>query len=226
VRSSRRNSGRLAVVVALIVAAGAGVSGHRLDEYLQAARISLAPDRVQIELDLTPGIALAESIGREIDRDGSGAISPDEAAAYAEAVRHALRLAIDGTPIAPELVDSRFPMPEAMRAGEGMIRLHFAAPLPRLGAGAHELRYRNAHHPDIGVYLANALVPESSRVLITGQERDVDQRDLTIAYVLQPEPALGARLWLLGVVTSTLTLLFLVRRRHRPRAKSDSQGEE
>ena len=207
----------------LAVLAAPRVSAHRLDEYLQAARISLGPDRVEIELDLTPGMALADAIAREIDRDGTGAISSDEGAAYAEAVRHVLHLDIDGTPIAPELVDRRFPTPEAMHGGEGTIRLRLTAALPRLAAGPHELRYRNGHHPDIGVYLANALVPASSRVVVTAQQRDVDQRELTIAYVLHPEPALGTRLWLLGAVTLMLALVFVLRRR-QARALSSTAG--
>jgi hypothetical protein len=204
---------------ALAIVAARGVSAHRVDEYLQAARISLAADHVEIELDLTPGIALADAIGREIDRDGTGAISSGEGAAYADTVRRALELDIDGTPIAPVLSDSQFPSFEAMRGGEGTVRLRLTAALPGLATGPHELHYRNGHHPDVGVYLANALVPVTSRVVVTAQQRDVDQRELTIAYVLQPAPALSTRLWLLGGVTSMLALALVVRRRRRVRVK-------
>ena len=46
----------------MILAGVAVVSAHRRDEYLQAARLALDPGRVQIELDLTPGIAVADAI--------------------------------------------------------------------------------------------------------------------------------------------------------------------
>ena len=45
------------LALALTIAGGAGVSAHRRDEYLQAARLAIDPGRVQLELDLTPGIA-------------------------------------------------------------------------------------------------------------------------------------------------------------------------
>ena len=43
---------------------------HRLDEYLQAARIDLQRAAVCVTLELTPGAAVAESVIRTIDRDG------------------------------------------------------------------------------------------------------------------------------------------------------------
>jgi hypothetical protein len=63
-----------------------------------------------------------------------------------------------------------------------------------LSPGAHRLTYRNTHRPDIGVYLANALVPRSNRVAVTGQDRDFDQRELTIAFELVAEHGRGALL--------------------------------
>jgi hypothetical protein len=58
VRDSPRNSWLAALV--LVVAAGGAASAHRMAEYLRAARLGIEPDRVAIELDLTPGIAVAE----------------------------------------------------------------------------------------------------------------------------------------------------------------------
>ncbi len=85
VRSSRRSS-RAACVLALTTAivAVAEVSAHRRDEYLQAARLAIDPGGVQLELDLTPGIALAEAIIADIDRNRDGALSQDEQRDYAE----------------------------------------------------------------------------------------------------------------------------------------------
>ena len=55
-------------MLAAAVAAGTGISAHRLDECLQAALIDIAPDRITLELDVTPGVAIAESLIPEIDR--------------------------------------------------------------------------------------------------------------------------------------------------------------
>ena len=122
------------VVLALTMAivGGAEVSAHRRDEYLQAARLAIDPGRVQIELDLTPGIALAEAIIADIDRNRDGSLSADEQRAYGRLVLSALELEVDGTPLRAQLGASSFPDAEAMRRGEGTIRLHSAATLPRL----------------------------------------------------------------------------------------------
>ena len=51
---------------------------HRLDEYLQATRVAIARDRIDLEIDLTPGATIAASIATEIDTDRDGRFSPAE----------------------------------------------------------------------------------------------------------------------------------------------------
>jgi hypothetical protein len=183
VRSSRRN--RIAAAFALAaVFASAPVSAHRRDEYLQAARVAIDPERVRIDLDLTPGIAVADRILADIDLDRSGTLSSIETEAYVRQVLGAITIDVDGSPLAVRRIDSAFPTIDAVRQGEGTIQIHLSAPVPNLGPGEHRLRYRNAYRPDIGAYLANALVPESDRVTVTGQDRDLDQRDFRVQYQL------------------------------------------
>src|ERR1051326_5336806 len=93
--------GRAVVVFAigLTAMASASLAAHRRDEYLQAARITIEPSRVRIDLDLTPGIALAHDIVAGIDRDGDGVVGADEAQAYATRVLGDLRLDVDGAPV-------------------------------------------------------------------------------------------------------------------------------
>jgi hypothetical protein len=223
VRSSRV-SRRIACVLGLTIAiAGNGeVSAHRRDEYLQAARLAIDPDRVQIELDLTPGIALADAIIAEIDNNRDGVLSPDEQRAYVGVVLSALELDVDDRTLRMRPVTSTFPDVEAMRRGEGTIRLKSDATLPGLSLGSHQLSFRNRHHPDRGVYLANALVPEREQVAITAQRRDDDQSELTIDYVLRPGPAIPKRAWLLGSVAGAAALWALAMRRLR--SASDEAG--
>jgi hypothetical protein len=159
-------------------------SAHRRDEYLQAARVAIDPDRVRIELDLTPGISIADAVWQDIDRDRDGSISAAEGRAYAARVLGAVSVDIDAVALAPRIVDTTYPDAGAVRSGEGTIRIRLSAEAPRVSAGAHRLRYRNAHQPDGSVYLANALVPEDARVEIRRQDRDVDQRTLSVDYVL------------------------------------------
>jgi hypothetical protein len=201
------------LVLALAVAGAAEVSAHRTDECLQAARLAIDPGRVQIELDLTPGIALAEAILADIDRNRDGSLSAEEQQAYGSLVLSALELDVDGTRLRLQAGASSFPEAGAVRRGEGTIRLHSAAMLPRLSAGVHQLLFRNRHRPARSVYLANALVPQSHQVEVTAQRRDVDQTELTIDYVLRAPPAGSAAAWLLGGLAAATVLSALLMRR-------------
>ena len=192
----------MAVVVAVL--AGSSMSAHRRDEYLQAARLTIDPDRVAIALDLTPGIAVADVVRAEIDRDGDGAVSRQERNEYVRRIVTGIALDVDGRPLTLGVVDDAFPDLDAMRQGEGTIRINATAALPQLGEGVHHLRYRNSHRPEIGAYLANALVPGSDRVSIAAQRRDVDQRELTIEYTLRADPRSRARDGLVAGVVAAL----------------------
>jgi hypothetical protein len=192
--------------------ASTSVSTHRRDEYLQAARIALQPDGVLIELDLTPGIAVAESIIATIDHDADGSLSRDEQTTYAGQVVSALEIKLDAGPLPLRLVSSTFPSVSAFRRGEGTIRLQASATHPSVPTGPHQLFFRNAHFASQSAYLANALVPESSRVSVTGQRRDVDQRELTIDYAVRAEAADVRAGWLLVSLTFAVVLMVRVTR--------------
>jgi hypothetical protein len=194
----------------LVLATATVASAHRRDEYLQAARVAIDPDRVELELDLTPGIAVAERVLAELDRDRSGTISDAEARAYASVVEGGIRLELDGRVLRPELVESRPPAVDAVTRGEGTLHYRWAAPVPSLAEGRHELFYLNAHHHDIGVYLANVLVPSSDRVAVTSQDRDTEQREFTVEYELKPSPARGIWSGVLIGIGGVLTLLALL----------------
>ena len=202
----------------LVVLLWAGVtSAHRRDEYLQAARLAIDPDRVQLTLDLTPGIAVTERVLGSIDRDASGSISEAEARAYAEDVLRAIALDVDGTPLRVELVDSAAPEIDAVMRGEGTMRIHGAAAIPRLADGLHRLRYRNNYGGDIGVYLANVLVPDSDRVMVTAQRRDAEQRALVVEYNLRGDPAARSRASVPVGLAGALVLIANLWWRRRPR---------
>jgi hypothetical protein len=177
------------MALATTITASPEVSAHRTEDYLQTARIGVEPDRVQLTLDLTPGIAVAESFLATLDHDRDGSLSPEEQRGYAEEVTSALALEIDGRRLQSTVLSSRFPDPPAFRSGEGTIRLSLQAALPEMPDGPHHLLFRNAHLAGHSAYLANALVPESARVAVTAQRRDRDQSELTIDYMLHGGPA-------------------------------------
>jgi hypothetical protein len=208
-----RAGDRRAWLIALLTMAiaGSGVSAHRLDEYLQAARIAIEPDRADVELDLTPGIAVAEGVIAGIDRDGDGSLSAAEQRAYVARVLGAVAVDLDGRALGVQPINAAFPEPDALRRGDAAIRLQARAVLPPLAAGRHQLRFRNANDRDVGVYLANALVPVSDRIGVTAQRRDRGQTELTIDFVAAA-PATSMSGWLLCGVAGLLALAWFVTR--------------
>ena len=216
-RNSSRSS-TIRVLTALLIVVSADVSSaHRRDAYLQAARLGIEPDRVQIEVDLTPGIAVAGQVLAEVDGDANRSISSDETRAYAERVLSAIALDVDGVPVPLTLVDSFVPATDAVLEGEGTIRIRAVARIPLLADGSHHLRFRNAFRPDLGVYLANTLMPVGDRVTIRAQERDVDQRELLVDYNLRGDPATRLRQGLTVGFTGAIVLVANVWWRRRPR---------
>jgi hypothetical protein len=203
-----RNSARAALTLLVVLLAGAPASAHRLDEYLQAARIAIEPAAVRVELDLTPGVAVANSVLAELDRDRDGAVSSAEAKAYVDRVAGALSLEIDGKPLVLSVTGRTVPSVAAIRAGEGTLGIQFAASLAGVGSGPHQLSFRNSHRPDVSVYLANALVPPSDRVAVTNQRRDYNQRRLDVDYVLREERP--GTWWLAGVGAALLAAIAFI----------------
>lgn len=195
--------------------AGTGVCAHRRDEYLQAARLAVEPDRVRLELDLTPGIALADATIADLDVDRNGALSDQEKHAYAARVFDALVLELDGRALRLDPIGATFPDVHDVRRGEGTMQLRAIAALPRPIDGDHQLSFENRHHRDGSVYLANALVPASDRVTIVAQRRDPDQRELTIDYVLRRTPSAAVPAWMLGSLAAVMALVAAARRAKR-----------
>jgi hypothetical protein len=196
---------RLVTLLALAVAVvPTALSAHRRDEFLQAARLAISPERVELQLDLTPGIAVADAVIADIDRDGDGVLSREEKEAYAAQVLRAVSLEIDGRALRMQSNASSFPELDAFTRGDGTIALRWEAALPPLRGGSHHLSYRNTHRRDISVYLANPLMPDRDRIAINDLQRDTDQRDLAIDFALR-EPAGDtaiARLWLYGWIAA------------------------
>ena len=169
-------------VLAIVLAAPVPAGAHRLDEYLQATRLSLGIERVDLEIDLTAGVSVAPEVVAWIDTNSDGRISDSEGDAYARLLLGSVALAVDGrfAPIA--LIESRFPPIQDMRLGVGSVRVRATANVPAASVGRHSVSYSNTHRSERSVYLVNALVPSDSRIRITGQRRDREQHGLTLDY--------------------------------------------
>ena len=196
----------IGAALALTLLATADVFAHRTEDYLQAARIGVEPDRIQITFDLTPGTAVAESFLAAIDRDGDGSLSAAEQREYARQMVSAWQLDLDGRSLPTRVRASSFPDATAVRRGEGTIRLDVEATVPDLSPGSHRLLFRNAHLAGHSAYLANALVPESDRVAVTAQRRDRDQSELIIEYTMPGGSAAASLAGILSRLTAALRL--------------------
>ena len=174
---------RRVLVWLLVLSFPAAGMAHRLDEYLQAARISIELGYIDVEIDLTPGAAVANDVFAGIDRNHSGDISPAEGEAYAATVLRSLSLTVDGEMRPLSLESHTIPSLADMRRGEGVIRLSVRTVMP-VSNGLHHLKFANGNRPDIGVYLVNVLIPENERIRIAGQSRDLLQREFDLHYTI------------------------------------------
>jgi hypothetical protein len=196
----------LAVLAAIPLA-----DGHRLDEYLQATRLSVDTERVDLELDLTPGIALASQVFGWIDTNRDGEISSAEGQAYAQQVLGSLVLKVDGVLAPIKLIEATFPQFRDMRLGVGTIRLRAAAKVLPAGAGRHQVSFLNTHRTESSVYLVNALVPANPRIQLGDQRRDRAQLGLRLDYtVISGAPP--ARTLIL--LTALMAACLFLRRHH------------
>ena len=174
-----------AVVVAgsIVLMGVVPASAHRLDEYLQAMRVDVRPDGIVVEIDLTPGAAIAPGVLAALDSDSNGTIESAERDAYVTGVIRSLDVTLDGRQLALAVASRDFPSPDELRAGAGVVRLVLEAGFVQ-SSGSHRLVADNGYRRDVGAYLANALRPGSDTITIAAQRRDPRQQTLTIDYVV------------------------------------------
>jgi hypothetical protein len=164
----------LALLLVLLAFPSAGFA-HRLDEYLQATLVAIEPDGFRLQINLTPGVAIAERVLPLIDRNRDGVISTNEAAAYAELLKRDLVVHLDQRNVELKLTASNFAEPSELRAGVGIIQMEFSVAPGKLAPGLHMLSFENRHLPAASVYLFNAAQPVSASVRIIGQKRNENQ---------------------------------------------------
>jgi hypothetical protein len=201
----------LRIPVAIFVLTGAGPAGaHRVDEYLQATRIAIETARVDLEIDLTAGSALASQVMAWIDTNRDGEISQPEGEAYARQVLGSVVLKVDGQPVTVQLLETSIPQFSDMLLGVGTLRLRASAKIPSTAAGRHQLTFLNTHRTESSVYLVNVLVPSNPGIRITDQRRDRAQLGLTLDYAVTGSgPSPGTWAALAGL--ATVACLFLRR---------------
>ena len=142
---------------------------------------------------LTPGVAVAEQVIAEIDRDCDEAISENEAAAYAELLKRDLALRVDGRKLDLKLTASEFIAPAELRTGSGIIQMEFSAISGSFAAGAHRLTLENRHLTTISVYLINAAQPRFATIEITRQKRNPEPKRGRNRILLSSVPKIASK---------------------------------
>ena len=168
---------RMAAMAVLAMSLAGGATAHRLDEYLQATLIGVTPDAVEVEIRLTPGVAMLPVWMAVVDQDRDGRVSAEEERAYVRRVAREVELRVDGVPAPLSLIESSFPALEAMREGLGTIAIKL-----RAARRGHELRFENRHLPQVSAYLVNCLAAPSDGLVVRKQVRDEAQRSIEFAY--------------------------------------------
>lgn len=175
----------LSLLLGLIVFPSMALA-HRLDEYLQATLVTIDPTEIRLQINLTPGVEVADKVLALVDRDHDGMISTNEARAYCELLKSDLSMQLDGHKMSLKLTASNFPQLAELRTGWGIIQMEFSASIGPLAPGTHKLALKNHHLPDLSVYLFNAAQPRSNLVQIAKQKRNKNQSTGEIQFNILP----------------------------------------
>ena len=210
---------RRVVLCAAALLAATPAGAHRLDEYLQATTIAVEKGRVQLDMRLTPGVAVFPAVFAGIDSDADGAASMAEQRAYAQRVQDEVSLMADGVRVPLRLVAATFAAVTLLQEGRGQIELRFEADVPP--AATRRLTFENHHERRIGVYLVNALMPRDADIRLGAEQRSDDQSLYQLDYADASAPtsaqSFSAYLtpwgWLDAALVAFIAALALVGRR-------------
>lgn len=184
-------------------------SAHRLDEYLQATLIGVTREGIELEIRLTPGVAMMPVWMAVVDQDRDGRISASEQRAYVDRVVREVELRVDGVPAPLSLIESSFPPLESMREGLGSIAIKL-----RTARSGHELRFENRHLPQVSVYLVNCLAAPSDGLVVKGQQRDEAQKSIAFDYAFAGAEPLGP-FWPAAIgIPLAIRMTFLIYKRY------------
>jgi hypothetical protein len=167
------------------------VHAHQLDEFLQATLVAITPEEIRLQINLTPGVAVAEQVIGLIDRNRDGIISTNESAAYAELVKRDLAVRLDGRKVELKIASVYIPGPEELRTGWGFVQVVYVATPGRLAAGPHKFTLENRHRPAASAYLFNAAQTGNASVRILAQKRNENQSTGEINFDYHPPPKLS-----------------------------------
>ncbi|HEY7116836.1 MAG TPA: hypothetical protein VH475_09630 [Tepidisphaeraceae bacterium] len=212
---------RAALVLLVAVVALPGTAwAHVLDEYLQATLVDIAPDDIRLEINLTPGVDVAEPILALMNPNRDGVISTDEAARYAGLLKRDLTVRLDDRDVELRLAGSHYPEPGELRGGWGIVQVEFSIHPGSLAAGEHRLTVENRHLPGVSVYLVNAARPRSGWIRITKQNRNENQSWGEIAFDYRPAARSSRSVGLMALVAGVIVAVCAGVRRRKASPRS------
>jgi hypothetical protein len=174
------------VIFAIMLAVLPTAQAHRLDDLMQASFIEIKPEEIRIQLNLNPGVAVADKVIWMMDRDGDGAVSDAEEIAFSKLVKKQLKISIDSQTLPLEILNMECDGPADLRSGNGDIHIELAARLPHLLPGVQRLRFENNNLPGMSAYLVNATMPEDPTIRISKQLRNENQSVCWISFLAEP----------------------------------------
>lgn len=180
----------LVSLMSLLVILPPTTVAHPLDEFYQVTYITMAPNRITLQVELYPGALVAPRILVLIDTDQDDHISPAESQTYIDLFLKDVTFEVDDRPTSLISTNLKFSTPLDLRAGVGVIRFNLHTDLPAGHRGSHHFFYKNNHQPDIGIYLVNVLADAARWVNLTQQEPDIFQASIRVDYTIRPEAPL------------------------------------
>lgn len=171
------------VLPALLALLLGHAGAHPLDEIVQGAYLSLAPGKVLLELDLSPGPLVVGKVLAALDPNGDGKVTAAEARAYAGKVLSQSTLTVDGKALPWRLDEIQVPAYGNLKTAGDTIKIYATAARPDR-AGAHTLTYLNRYAPAKSQPIANIfLLPGSDWTYgVAGQQHTDDGRGLTVRF--------------------------------------------
>lgn len=161
------------------------VIAHPVDEVVQAAYLWLAPGAVRLELDLTPGTLVVDTVLQSLDTNADQHITDAEARAYAERVLKQSTITLDGMATAWRLEKVNVPPYQSLKLEGNMLKIYAVAGRADR-AGAHTLSYGNRYQLTQSQCIANVFLHSGSgwRYQVTLQQHSNDGRQLTMQYTV------------------------------------------
>lgn len=170
------------LAAALAAAAPNDAHAHPLDEVVQGSYLTLAPGQVTLQLDISSGAQVADSVLRRLDADNDGQISSDEAKAFGRFVLDQTDLTLDDRPAAWRLERVEAPPYQNIRDGADTIKIHAVARRSDR-TGFHTLTFENRYNPAKTQAAANVFLrPGRWRYHVGGQTHGADGRRLAVYY--------------------------------------------